>query len=211
MSSQTPRARPIAALEALSAAASTGPASRNSADSGPGGRVEGDRRAADGAGAGGVGASWSSRALRTGPRHQGRRLRVGGRRHRPRRRHRAIPQHVAEPHWTSPPALAAVPALAACPNGSGSLFTGAKLGHLSLRPHGRQERERRAQSIGAQANEEFGYCTLFGECTQVCPAGIPITAVAALNHERLRTWARRFQVRDNARRSECEHPRRGDE
>jgi succinate dehydrogenase / fumarate reductase iron-sulfur subunit len=122
-----------------------------------------------------------------------------------------IPQHVAEPHWTSPPALAAVPALAACPNGSGSLFTGAKLGHLSLRPHGRQERERRAQSIGAQANEEFGYCTLFGECTQVCPAGIPITAVAALNHERLRNWARRYQVRDNARRSKREHPRRGDE
>jgi len=53
--------------------------------------------------------------------------------------------------------------------------------------------------------------TLFGECTQVCPAGIPITAVAALNHERLRTWARRYQVRDNARRSKREHPRRGDE
>ena len=31
------------------------------------------------------------RPFRTGPRHRGRRLRVGGRRHRPRRRHRANP------------------------------------------------------------------------------------------------------------------------
>ena len=42
--------------------------------------------------------------------------------------------------------------VAACPNGSGNLFTGAKLAHLSLLPHGQQEREHRAQSMGAQAD-----------------------------------------------------------
>ena len=79
----------------------------------------------------------------------------------------------------------------------GSLFTGAKLAHLSLLPHGRQERERRAKSMGAQADAEFGHCTLFGECARVCPAEIPITAVAALNHERLRSWLKRNKEPDN--------------
>ena len=122
-----------------------------------------------------------------------------------------IPQHVAEAALDFAACIGCGACVAACPNGSGSLFTGAKLGHLSLLPHGRQERERRAQSMGAQADEEFGHCTLFGECTQVCPAGIPITAVAALNHERLRARARRYRVPDNARRSKREHLRHGDE
>ena len=76
--------------------------------------------------------------------------------------------------------------VAACPNGSGNLFTGAKLAHLSLLPHGQQERERRARSMGAQAEAEFGPCSLFGECSQVCPAGIPLTAIAAFNNEQRR-------------------------
>lgn len=81
--------------------------------------------------------------------------------------------------------------VAACPNGAGNLFIGAKLAHLSLLPHGQQERERRAQSMGEQGEEEFGHCGLFGECAQVCPAGIPLVAVATVNRERLRAWRRR--------------------
>jgi succinate dehydrogenase / fumarate reductase iron-sulfur subunit len=111
-----------------------------------------------------------------------------------------IPQHVAEAALNFAACIGCGACVAACPNGSGSLFTGAKLGHLSLLPHGRQERERRAQSMGAQADEEFGHCTLFGECTQVCPAGIPITAVAALNHERLRAWTKRYRMPDDTKR-----------
>ena len=68
-----------------------------------------------------------------------------------------------------------------------------------------------AKSMGAQADEEFGHCTLFGECAQVCPEEIPISAVAALNHERLRAWARRYRVLDNAERSKRENHRHGDE
>jgi succinate dehydrogenase / fumarate reductase, iron-sulfur subunit len=81
--------------------------------------------------------------------------------------------------------------VAACPNGSGNLFTGAKLAHLSLLPHGQQERERRARSMGAQAEAEFGPCSLFGECSRVCPAGIPLTAIAAFNNEQRRARAKR--------------------
>jgi succinate dehydrogenase / fumarate reductase iron-sulfur subunit len=122
-----------------------------------------------------------------------------------------IPLHVAEAALDFAACIGCGACVAACPNGSGSLFTGAKLGHLSLLPHGRQERERRAQSMGVQADEEFGHCTLFGECAQVCPAGIPITAVAALNHERLRAWARRYRGPDNAKRSKRENASHGGE
>jgi succinate dehydrogenase / fumarate reductase iron-sulfur subunit len=90
--------------------------------------------------------------------------------------------------------------VAACPNGSGNLFTGAKLAHLSLLSRGREERETRARSMGAQADAEFGPCTLFGECARVCPAEIPITAVAALNHERLRAWAKRYRLPEHRKR-----------
>jgi hypothetical protein len=48
------------------------------------------------------------------------------------------------------------------------LFTGAKVGHLSLLPHGRQC----PNSSSACTPID---CTLFGECAQVCPAEIPIT------------------------------------
>ena len=34
----------------------------------------------------------------------------------------------------------------------------------------------------------FGHCTLYGECADVCPAGIPLTAVAAVNKERARAF-----------------------
>ena len=54
--------------------------------------------------------------------------------------------------------------------------------------------------MGAQAEAEFGHCTLFGECARVCPAEIPITAVAALNHERLRAWTKRYRMPDDTKR-----------
>lgn len=76
--------------------------------------------------------------------------------------------------------------VAACPNGSANLFTGAKLMHLSLLPATREERGRRARSMTRAAEEEFGPCSLYGECTEVCPAGIPLTALAGVNRERLR-------------------------
>src|ERR1700675_1314602 len=112
-----------------------------------------------------------------------------------------IPHDVAEIGLDFAACIGCGACVAACPNGSGNLFTGAKLAHLSLLPHGQQERESRAHSMGEQAEEEFGHCTLFGECAQVCPAEIPITAVAALNHERLRGWFGRNKTPDNTKRS----------
>jgi succinate dehydrogenase / fumarate reductase iron-sulfur subunit len=77
--------------------------------------------------------------------------------------------------------------VAACPNGSASLFTAAKVSHLGLLPHGQPERMRRALHMVAQMDvEEFGHCTLFGECQEACPKEISIDTIARMNRDYLR-------------------------
>ena len=76
--------------------------------------------------------------------------------------------------------------VAACPNGAAHLFGGSKLAHLALLPHGRLERGRRARALGEVLDTEFGPCSSYGECVEVCPAGIPLAAVSAMHRERLR-------------------------
>lgn len=68
---------------------------------------------------------------------------------------------------------------------------GSKLAHLSLLPTGAQERGRRARSMLAEMELDFGPCSLYGECAKVCPAGIPLTAIAAVDKEGLRSFFRR--------------------
>lgn len=80
--------------------------------------------------------------------------------------------------------------VAACPNGASHLFTGAKLVHMTLSPLGRMERGRRATKMVDEAEGTFGPCSLYGECADVCPAGIPLTAVAAITKERARAALR---------------------
>lgn len=81
--------------------------------------------------------------------------------------------------------------VAACPNGAAHLFAGAKLAHLALLPHGRLERGRRAKAVVDQLDAEFGPCSSYAECVEVCPAGIPLAAVAAAHRERLRGFLRK--------------------
>lgn len=80
--------------------------------------------------------------------------------------------------------------IAACPNGSSHLFTGSLLEHLATLPQGRPERGRRARSVTQTADEEFGPCSVYGECAEVCPAGIPLSAISAVNRETLRSRPR---------------------
>ncbi|MCG6567022.1 succinate dehydrogenase/fumarate reductase iron-sulfur subunit [Tessaracoccus sp. ZS01] len=84
--------------------------------------------------------------------------------------------------------------VAACPNGAAHLFAGAKLAHLALIPHGKLERGKRARAVGEALDAQFGPCSSFGECVEVCPAGIPLTAVAAVHREQLRAA---FRGRDS--------------
>ena len=76
--------------------------------------------------------------------------------------------------------------VSACPNGAAHLFTGAKLTHLSKLPLGKEERGRRARNMVDQLEQDFGHCSLYGECADVCPAGVPLSAVAAVTKERAR-------------------------
>ncbi|MCP2322346.1 succinate dehydrogenase / fumarate reductase iron-sulfur subunit [Hamadaea flava] len=74
--------------------------------------------------------------------------------------------------------------VAACPNGSGMLFTAAKITHLGLMPQGQPERDSRVLNmVHAHDEEGFGGCTNSGECTAVCPKGIPLAAISQLNKD----------------------------
>jgi succinate dehydrogenase / fumarate reductase iron-sulfur subunit len=84
--------------------------------------------------------------------------------------------------------------VAACPNGSGMLFTAAKVTQLSLLPQGQPERYTRVIGmVGAHDEAGFGGCTNAGECTAVCPKGIPLTTIGRLNRDFLKASA----VRDD--------------
>jgi succinate dehydrogenase / fumarate reductase, iron-sulfur subunit len=74
--------------------------------------------------------------------------------------------------------------VAACPNGSASLFTGAKISHLARLPQGQPERYKRVEAMVAQMDEEhFGHCTLYGECQEACPKQISIDVIAQMNRD----------------------------
>ena len=92
--------------------------------------------------------------------------------------------------------LACGACVAACPNASAALFTGAKIAHLGALPQGRPERDRRALHMVSQMNiEGFGNCTSIGECTGVCPKGIPLGVIAAMNSDYLRaSWKSRGEL-----------------
>jgi succinate dehydrogenase / fumarate reductase iron-sulfur subunit len=76
--------------------------------------------------------------------------------------------------------------VAACPNASAMLFTAAKVTHLGLLPQGQPERETRTVHMVQQMDAEgFGGCTNIGECTSVCPKGIPLSFISRLNSDLL--------------------------
>ena len=86
--------------------------------------------------------------------------------------------------------------VAACPNAAAALFTGAKISHLGLLPHGQPEREHRVLSMVAKVNEEmFGSCTNIGECEAVCPKEIKLEVIARMNRDYLRaSWTTRGEA-----------------
>jgi len=74
--------------------------------------------------------------------------------------------------------------VAQCPNASAMLFTAAKVAHLAVLPQGQPERYTRAISMVEQMEAElFGNCTNIGECSVVCPKGIPLDVIGLLNRD----------------------------
>lgn len=97
-----------------------------------------------------------------------------------------VPKDAADRAMDAAACIACGACVAACPNASAALFTGAKVTHLGLLPQGQPERRSRALSMVAAMDEAgFGGCTSIGECTAVCPKGIPLTAISRLNRDYL--------------------------
>jgi succinate dehydrogenase / fumarate reductase iron-sulfur subunit len=95
-----------------------------------------------------------------------------------------VPKTDADRSMDAAACIACGACVAACPNASASLFTSAKISHLGLLPQGQPERYRRALKMVAQMDiEDFGGCTLFGECQEACPKDISIDFIARMNRD----------------------------
>jgi succinate dehydrogenase / fumarate reductase iron-sulfur subunit len=93
-----------------------------------------------------------------------------------------VPKEHADRAFMAAECIGCGACVAACPNGSASLFMGAKITHLGELPQGQPERDARVVSMTAQHDAEgFGGCTNLGECTRACPKGIPLNVISQMN------------------------------
>ncbi|MEO8576013.1 MAG: succinate dehydrogenase/fumarate reductase iron-sulfur subunit [Gemmatimonadales bacterium] len=95
-----------------------------------------------------------------------------------------VPKVAAEAAMDAAACIGCGACVAACPNASASLFTAAKISHLGHLPQGQPERYRRVLSMVNQMElEDFGGCTLYGECQEACPKGISIDTISRMNRD----------------------------
>ncbi len=98
-----------------------------------------------------------------------------------------IPKELADQAMDAAECIGCGACVAACPNASASLFTAAKISHLSLLPQGQAERQDRARTMVAQMDAEgFGGCTNHGACETACPKGVSLRWIARMNRELVR-------------------------
>ena len=99
-----------------------------------------------------------------------------------------VPKEDAETAMDMASCIGCGACVAACPNASASLFVAAKIAQLANLPQGHPERKERVQEMVKQMDEEaFGNCSNFAECQAVCPKEIPISAIAKMRREYIRT------------------------
>lgn len=102
-----------------------------------------------------------------------------------------VPKGDADHAFESAACIGCGACVAACPNGSGMLFTAAKITHLGLLPQGQPERDSRVIGMVEQHDHEgFGGCTNIGECTSACPKSIPLDTISRLNRDLLGALAK---------------------
>ena len=102
-----------------------------------------------------------------------------------------VPKNDADHAFDAATCIGCGACVAVCPNGSSMLFTSAKVTHLGLLPQGQPERKSRVvDMLNQQDAEGFGGCTNIGDCTAVCPKGIPFETISRLNRDLLGSLAR---------------------
>lgn len=95
-----------------------------------------------------------------------------------------VPKKIADEAMDSAECIGCGACVAACPNASASLFTSAKISHLSVLPHGRPEAADRVMRMVRQMDAEgFGNCSNHTECEAVCPKGISVSNIARMKRE----------------------------
>ena len=98
-----------------------------------------------------------------------------------------VPKVAAEAAMDAAACIGCGACVAACPNASASLFTAAKISHLGHLPQGQPERYARVLSMVEQMElEDFGGCTLYGECQEACPKEISIDTITRMNRDYLK-------------------------
>jgi succinate dehydrogenase / fumarate reductase iron-sulfur subunit len=101
-----------------------------------------------------------------------------------------VPKISAEAAMDAAACIGCGACVAACPNASASLFTAAKISHLGHLPQGQPERYRRVLSMVTQMElEDFGGCTLYGECQAACPKEISIDTISRMNRDFIKAGA----------------------
>ncbi len=95
-----------------------------------------------------------------------------------------VPKHVADEAMDSAECIGCGACVAACPNASASLFTSAKISHLSVLPQGAPEAARRVARMVEQMDAEgFGNCSNHAECEAICPKEISISNIARMKRD----------------------------
>ncbi|GAY09356.1 succinate dehydrogenase iron-sulfur protein [Pseudonocardia sp. N23] len=97
-----------------------------------------------------------------------------------------VPKDQADRAFTAAACIGCGACVAACPNGSASLFLGAKITHLGELPQGQPERNSRVLAMVDEHDAAgFGGCTNTGECAVACPKEIPLDVISQLNRDYL--------------------------
>jgi succinate dehydrogenase / fumarate reductase iron-sulfur subunit len=97
-----------------------------------------------------------------------------------------IGKEIADEAFNSATCIGCGACVAACKNASAMLFVSAKISQLAMLPQGQAERNRRAEGMVAQMDQEgFGACTNTGACEAECPKQISISNIARMNREYL--------------------------
>ncbi|PSR06155.1 MAG: succinate dehydrogenase/fumarate reductase iron-sulfur subunit, partial [Bacteroidetes bacterium SW_10_40_5] len=95
-----------------------------------------------------------------------------------------VPKENADEAFDAATCIGCGACVAACKNASASLFTASKISHLSILPQGDVEREKRAEEMIGQMDEEgFGHCTNTQACSAECPKEISQIHIARMNRE----------------------------